>query len=73
MKCSAFTSIIRDNSARSVLHNGMTTSWVVEKKLARGVSDGSKLDGYLALTARFATVECGTSETPIFLRSLRSV
>jgi hypothetical protein len=37
-------------------------------RLARGVSDGCKSDGYLALIARFATVDCGTSETPVFLR-----
>ena len=35
-------------------------------RLAHGVSDGCKLVGYLALIDQFATMECGTSETPVF-------
>lgn len=40
------------------------------KKLARGVSVESVSDGYLALAARLATVERGSSEAPFFISAM---
>jgi hypothetical protein len=40
-------------------------------KLARGAFDGIKSDGYLALAAWLATMGCGASKAPVFLRGPR--
>jgi hypothetical protein len=45
-----------------------TTMFAAKLRLARGASDELEPDGYLALTARLATMYGGTSKAPFFLR-----
>lgn len=57
----------RHNLAHRVHLRGPTKpKGLCRKKLARGVSVESVSDGYLALAARLATVERGSSEAPFF-------